>query len=408
VRIKRSRQVRLIIVLIAASFWLVWPSHTGPGTVAQDRQLTAQLSAQPESVKCGGSSTLRWSTSGASSVEITGLGAVAPSGEQEVSPRQTRTYELIASDHGASARSTATVTVDNSITIALSISPTEVRKEQSATLEWSVTGADTVRIDALGAVPLSGERTVKPEPKASAVGPIDETHTYTLYASNVCGGSAREPVSAHIVGAIESGLPSFRIPPYTWRTPLPRQLVIRRPADTFGETLERVVDALRNNGKFHNYSVYVLASHGYAVVATPEHITDDGQPLADGNRWVLGDIPITGWTFRQIIERITQVGSGRYRDIVLVVSDADPTPQGEEVSDDVLSAWASNGVQDLPPSLVSLHVQPQTRLWALIYEFYSEAEGYPAVFVEPGHDPIEPLTHLADAGIWTKEELQAP
>jgi len=54
-------------------------------------------------------------------------------------------------------------------------------------------------------VSASGTRTVQPTPTNTQVGPIDETITYTLHASNACGGSDTKTASLHIVGNIESG-----------------------------------------------------------------------------------------------------------------------------------------------------------------------------------------------------------
>jgi len=82
----------------------------------------------------------------------------------------------------------------------------QVDQQATATLSWSATGADTVSIDPLGSVPTSGERAVQAAPTKTAPGPVDETVTYTLRASNACGGSETRTASLHIVGSIESGV----------------------------------------------------------------------------------------------------------------------------------------------------------------------------------------------------------
>jgi outer membrane protein OmpA-like peptidoglycan-associated protein len=44
---------------------------------------------------------------------------------------------------------------------------------------------------------------VQPVPKQTTVGPIDEAVTYTLTASNACGGTETRAISLRLVGAIE-------------------------------------------------------------------------------------------------------------------------------------------------------------------------------------------------------------
>ena len=72
---------------------------------------TATITATPDTVAPGGSSTLTWSTTGANNVSIAGLGTVATSGTQTVSPTQTTTYNLSAQGDGGSTNASATVTV---------------------------------------------------------------------------------------------------------------------------------------------------------------------------------------------------------------------------------------------------------------------------------------------------------
>jgi len=75
-------------------------------------QPTATLSANPTTISSGGTSTLTWSTTNATSVSIDqGIGTVAASGSMNVSPTQTTTYTLTATGSGATASATATVTV---------------------------------------------------------------------------------------------------------------------------------------------------------------------------------------------------------------------------------------------------------------------------------------------------------
>lgn len=80
------------------------PAQTAPAP-------TATITASPDTINSGEQSTLTWHTTNATDVSIDGLGAVASSGTQTVTPTQTTTYHLVAHGDGGSADATATVTV---------------------------------------------------------------------------------------------------------------------------------------------------------------------------------------------------------------------------------------------------------------------------------------------------------
>jgi outer membrane protein OmpA-like peptidoglycan-associated protein len=184
---------------------------TASATVAVAKP-TAQLSATTAQLNCGDASQLKWSSSDAPRVEITPIGSVATSGEQAIQPKQTTNYELTASGPGGTATSTATVNVNNAIQADLGLAPAEVRykkvgdqvvEEGGTALNWKATNASTVSIDPLGTVDANGSRTLQIAPKKTDPGPVDETVTYTLNATNGCGGSDTKTATLHIVGSIE-------------------------------------------------------------------------------------------------------------------------------------------------------------------------------------------------------------
>jgi peptidoglycan-associated lipoprotein len=72
---------------------------------------TASLSASPDAIDKGQSSTLTWQTTAATDVGIDGIGAVQASGTQQVTPAETTTYTLTAKGPGGTKTATATVTV---------------------------------------------------------------------------------------------------------------------------------------------------------------------------------------------------------------------------------------------------------------------------------------------------------
>src|ERR1700740_2097356 len=72
---------------------------------------TASISVSPDTIQKGQSATLSWETSNATDVSIDGIGAVQPSGSQQVSPADSATYHLVAKGAGGTQEATARLTV---------------------------------------------------------------------------------------------------------------------------------------------------------------------------------------------------------------------------------------------------------------------------------------------------------
>jgi peptidoglycan-associated lipoprotein len=79
------------------------PSPTSP---------TASLSANPNTLDPGQSTTLAWQTSNATDVSIDGIGPVDASGSRQVTPAESTTYHLVAKGAGGTQDATARVTVN--------------------------------------------------------------------------------------------------------------------------------------------------------------------------------------------------------------------------------------------------------------------------------------------------------
>lgn len=73
---------------------------------------TASLTASPNTVDKGSPTTLTWQTTNATDVSIDGIGAVQPSGSQQVTPADSTTYHLVAKGAGGTQEATARVTVN--------------------------------------------------------------------------------------------------------------------------------------------------------------------------------------------------------------------------------------------------------------------------------------------------------
>ncbi len=73
---------------------------------------TASLSANPNTLDPGQSTTLTWQTTNATDVSIEGIGIVDTSGSRQVTPADSTTYHLIAKGAGGTQDATARVTVN--------------------------------------------------------------------------------------------------------------------------------------------------------------------------------------------------------------------------------------------------------------------------------------------------------
>ena len=89
------------------------PSNTAPPPAAAAPAPTITLRAQPATIDRGGSTTLQWTATNATSVTITpGVGDVSVTGNRSVNPTSSVTYTATAMGAGGSATDTARITVN--------------------------------------------------------------------------------------------------------------------------------------------------------------------------------------------------------------------------------------------------------------------------------------------------------
>jgi len=151
------------------------------------------LSAQPSAIAVGSSSTLSWMTSNATSVDITGVGSVAPNGSIKVSPSSTTTYTATVKGPGGAAKASATVTVGSgqAPSITLSAQPSTIAVGGSSTLGWVTSNATSVDISGFGNEKPDGSIKVVPT----------STTTYTATASGP-GGSTKASATVTVSGGV--------------------------------------------------------------------------------------------------------------------------------------------------------------------------------------------------------------
>ncbi|MBZ5581967.1 MAG: hypothetical protein LAQ30_07125, partial [Acidobacteriia bacterium] len=142
-----------------------------------------RFEANPLTIQPGGSSTLSWTTTGATTVSISGVGNVNLNGSATVQPTQTTTYVLTASTaDGKSVTAPITVTVTVGTVpqiVVFTAAPQNIDAGTSTKLCWQVTGATSIGIDPGVGTNLNAN-------DCATVAPT-QTTTYTLTATNSAG-----------------------------------------------------------------------------------------------------------------------------------------------------------------------------------------------------------------------------
>ena len=174
--------------------------------------VSGNIAATPSQIDCSQPAQLKWASAETIDAEVSGLSPVPTSGEQTVSPKQTTTYEFTATGPGGVTKSNATLNVNPVVVANVEASPTEVRyrrigdkviHQDTATVNWSTSNAEAVAVDPFGTVEPNGSKTQPITPAQTTDGPVDENVTYTLKATNTCGGAETKTASVRVVGSIE-------------------------------------------------------------------------------------------------------------------------------------------------------------------------------------------------------------
>ena len=142
-----------------------------------------RFAASPLTIQPGGQSTLSWTTTGATTVSISGVGAVNLNGSATVSPAQTTTYILTASTaDGKSVTAAVTINVAAGAIpqiVSFVANPQSIDAGATSQLCWQVSGATSIAIGPGVGSNLGANNCI-------AVSPT-QTTTYTLNATNSAG-----------------------------------------------------------------------------------------------------------------------------------------------------------------------------------------------------------------------------
>jgi RHS repeat-associated protein len=165
---------------------------------------TASITASPDAIILGSAATLTWTSTNADKVSIDpGIGAVDPTGSRAVTPQESTTYTITATNDGGTATASTQVTVYIPPTVTLSVDPASIILGNTATLTWVSTNAETATIDqGIGSVPTDGSITVTPS----------QTTTYTI---TVTGPGGQAQATAQVVVYIPPTVVTISVNPQT-------------------------------------------------------------------------------------------------------------------------------------------------------------------------------------------------
>jgi hypothetical protein len=238
--------------------------------------VSAQLNAQATNLSCGQATDIAWKSTDATDASIAGIGQVPNQGDRSVTPTHDTTYVLTAKGPGGEATQSVTVHVDAMPTATVALSQREIRyhkigdkvvEQDTATVNWSASNANSARMEPFDSNSTSGSRTVIADPKQTSMGPINENRTFTFTATNACGGQTTKTATLHVVGSIDPP-PSATLLSVFYPTAYPTRHHPKVGLLTEEKmTLDNIATQFKNFGLYeHNASLVVI---GYADVRGP-------------------------------------------------------------------------------------------------------------------------------------------
>ncbi len=182
------------------------PAETAPPTTVAPEP-TAQLNATPAFVSAGDQVQLKWTTTGATSVSIDGIGDVPSTGVKTVKPSESTSYHLVARGDGGTAEATARVTVNAPPAVVVPTSTMSPEEEFKGAVQDVFFDYDTydIRGDAEGTLSRDASYLVShPNIKIVIGGYCDErgSNEYNLALGQNRANAAK---SALILAGVEAG-----------------------------------------------------------------------------------------------------------------------------------------------------------------------------------------------------------
>ncbi len=266
----------------------------GPGGIVDllnppvEPPIVESFSASPLTIAPGGSSTLTWAVSGATTVRISeGIGSVALTGSRSVAPATSTVYTLTATNSaGKSVTATAQVTVSgepSSPTAGLpgissfTANPPGISAGDTSNLSWVVSNATSVSINqGIGTVASVGNTSVSPS----------ATTTYTLTAVNATGSATAEarvtvsptiPAGPPVIEYFVASPPSIhpgQTSVLSWEVTGATSVVLDRGIGAVDAVGTRSVSVLGTT----NYTLTASNSGGHVTMTIPVLVTDWPSP----------------------------------------------------------------------------------------------------------------------------------
>ncbi len=172
------------------------PSNTPP---------TATLSAFPTTIASGQSSTLTWSSSGATSCTAAGgfTTGGATSGTASVSPPVTSSYQIYCDNSGGRTYSNiVTVTVSPPPTVSINAAPSRVLSGSTTAVSWNASNVNTCTITRNGI--LWKSLTANFLTHALSGSAPDSITSQTVYVMHCNGSAGATAVATQIVNVVQS------------------------------------------------------------------------------------------------------------------------------------------------------------------------------------------------------------
>jgi hypothetical protein len=234
------------------------------------------FAAHPPGLTEGGTTTLKWQTRDAVSVNISGVGDVPPTGSRVVEPRGRSNYLLTASNRDGQM-------VSEEIRIGLKplmgqitmppmifffkAEPPHVMAGDTTTLTWRVENAERVEISGLGQVPPSGSRSVEPR---------EQSH----FQLSAIGSDGKRSTAELMVGIAQPMV--IEPPPRRFEQPVVRPPArLERPVIAPAQSIEQPeIRRIQPNDRRELRAIYPATMQALRILATPAQ-----QSPRDGSRF---------------------------------------------------------------------------------------------------------------------------
>jgi len=175
--------------------WSVYPYYLNQPAPQPLQPAVISFTAAPSTINPGQAVTLTWSTSNATSVTISQIGAVSTAGTMTVVPTSSTTYTLTVSGdvNTTAATSTAYITVKPWQPPAISLGQASIKEGKSTVMSWDAPGAARVTISGVGSVGISGSASIGPQANTTYNLTASYPDGTTQYASATLVVEANEP-----------------------------------------------------------------------------------------------------------------------------------------------------------------------------------------------------------------------